>query len=119
MTTTARTPPDDQGWRLEIKKYPLLTQVGAWRTEDGQRYGGYYTQTDVKEIVAYAASRFVTVVPEISRVLSERSAAGDDHDGRLRCADCSGRTVSSDSRRGIHRYQPRIAARTSSTGENP
>ncbi|HXT15633.1 MAG TPA: beta-N-acetylhexosaminidase [Gemmatimonadaceae bacterium] len=71
---------DDQGWRIEIKKYPLLTSVGAWRDStiaghqpsdttnamfDHRRYGGYYTQNDVREIVAYAAERFVTIVPEI------------------------------------------------------
>ncbi len=57
---------DDQGWRIEIKKYPKLTQIGAWRKEpDGSTYGGYYTQKDIKEIVAYAKSRFITVVPEI------------------------------------------------------
>jgi hexosaminidase len=73
---------DDQGWRLEIKKYPKLTQEGAWRKEtvigytqndgrpDLQRYdntphGGFYTQDDVREIVRYAADRFITVVPEI------------------------------------------------------
>lgn len=71
---------DDQGWRIEIKRYPLLTQVGAWRREtqlpradgdpsplryDGQPHGGYYTQDDVREVVAYAAARHVTVVPEI------------------------------------------------------
>ncbi len=71
---------DDQGWRLEILKYPKLTSVGAWRTEtligsqqpdsakrkfDGTPHGGFYTQDDVREIVAYAAERFVTVVPEI------------------------------------------------------
>ncbi len=57
---------DDQGWRIQIKKYPKLTEVGAWRKEaDGQIYGGYYTQKDIKEIVAYAKSRFITVVPEI------------------------------------------------------
>ena len=71
---------DDQGWRLEIMKYPKLTSVGAWRTEtlvgslhmdtvvrkyDGVPHGGYYTQDDVREIVAYAAERFITVVPEI------------------------------------------------------
>jgi hexosaminidase len=72
---------EDQGWRLEILKYPRLTQVGAWRTQtiighqqggdsttwqfDGVRHGGYYTQADVREIVAYARDRFVTVVPEI------------------------------------------------------
>ena len=71
---------DDQGWRLEIKQYPKLTEIGGWRPEtlvghetnnpatmtfDGKRYGGFYTQDDVKEIVAYAAERFITVVPEI------------------------------------------------------
>ncbi len=57
---------DDQGWRIEIKRYPKLTQVGAWRKEaDGSIYGGYYTQKEIKEIVAYAKSRFVTIVPEI------------------------------------------------------
>jgi hexosaminidase len=67
---------EDQGWRIEIKKYPKLTQVGAWRNgtiighfpglaNDGLHYGGYYTQDEVKEVVAYAAKRFITVVPEI------------------------------------------------------
>ncbi|HEX5201490.1 beta-N-acetylhexosaminidase [Paractinoplanes rhizophilus] len=67
---------DDQGWRLEIKRYPLLTEVGAGRREsqvgatrdapgDGRPHGGFYTQDDVREIVAYAAERFITVVPEI------------------------------------------------------
>ena len=57
---------DDQGWRIEIKKYPKLTEVGAWRTEfDGSVYGGYYTQEQIRDVVAYAAERFVTVVPEI------------------------------------------------------
>jgi hexosaminidase len=57
---------EDQGWRIEIKKYPKLTEVGAWRKQaDGTLYGGYYTQEDIKEIVAYAQSRFITVVPEI------------------------------------------------------
>ena len=57
---------EDQGWRIEIKKYPNLTQKGAWRKlEDGTSYGGFYTQADVREIVAYAASRYIMVVPEI------------------------------------------------------
>lgn len=57
---------EDQGWRIEIKKYPELTSKGAWRKyDDGSVYGGYYTQEDIKEIVKYAESRFVTVVPEI------------------------------------------------------
>jgi hexosaminidase len=57
---------DDQGWRVEIKKYPKLTEVGAWRkTPEGKPYGGFYTQDDIREIVAYAAERFITIVPEI------------------------------------------------------
>ena len=58
---------DDQGWRLEIKKYPRLTEVGAWRTpaEGGARIGGYYTQDQVRDIVRYAAERYVSIVPEI------------------------------------------------------
>lgn len=68
---------DDQGWRLEIRAYPHLTAVGAWRREtvagnqlrpyvgDGRPYGGFYTQDEVREIVAYATARHVTVIPEI------------------------------------------------------
>ena len=57
---------EDQGWRIEIKKYPKLTEIGAWRTEaDGSKYGGFYTQADIKEVVAYAAEHFITVIPEI------------------------------------------------------
>lgn len=67
---------DDQGWRFEVHAYPRLTEVGSWRTEsqvgssrstlyDGQPHGGYYTQDDLREIVAFARSRGVTVVPEI------------------------------------------------------
>jgi hexosaminidase len=71
---------DDQGWRIEIKKYPKLTQVGAWRVDREQEqwnarrlqkedeqatYGGFYTQDDIREIVAYAETRCVTIVPEI------------------------------------------------------
>jgi hexosaminidase len=57
---------DDQGWRIEIKKYPKLSQVGSLRKEtDGSLYGGYYTQYEIKEIIDYAKSRFITVVPEI------------------------------------------------------
>jgi len=59
---------EDQGWRLEIKKYPRLTEAGAWRSEtmgNGIPYGGFYTQDEVREIVAYARERFITVVPEI------------------------------------------------------
>lgn len=57
---------EDQGWRIEIRKHPRLTSVGAWRTEaDGTRYGGFYTQAQVREIVEYARVRHVTIVPEI------------------------------------------------------
>ncbi len=69
---------DDQGWRIEIKKYPLLTSVGAWRNAtlighyseepdryDSTRYGGFYTQEEIKEVVRYADSLHITVVPEI------------------------------------------------------
>lgn len=56
---------DDQGWRIQIKRYPKLTEIGAWRTDEGRRYGGFYTQDEVKEIVAYAKKRHITVVPEI------------------------------------------------------
>jgi hexosaminidase len=63
---------DDQGWRIEIKRYPELTQIGAWRTppdagHDGEplRYGGFYTQAQIRDVVAYAAARHITVLPEI------------------------------------------------------
>ena len=69
---------EDQGWRIEIKKYPKLTEVGAWRKEtlighggekpfkyDGKPYGGYYTQDEIRDIVAYAAQRQITIIPEI------------------------------------------------------
>ena len=57
---------DDQGWRIQIKRYPKLTSVGAWRTEaDGSRYGGFYTQDQIRDVVAYARDRNVMVVPEV------------------------------------------------------
>ncbi|HUA37030.1 MAG TPA: beta-N-acetylhexosaminidase [Candidatus Sulfopaludibacter sp.] len=70
---------DDQGWRIEIKKYPKLTQIGAWRPSVGfgfdpksttaygpdGRYGGFYTPADIREVVKYAAARHITVMPEI------------------------------------------------------
>lgn len=57
---------EDQGWRIEIDKYPKLTEIGAWRTElDGSKYGGFYTKEDIGEIVAYATERHITVIPEI------------------------------------------------------
>jgi hexosaminidase len=54
---------EDQGWRLEIRKYPKLTEIGAWRGDE--RYGGIYSRADVKEIVEFAAERGIEVVPEI------------------------------------------------------
>ena len=66
---------DDQGWRVEIKKYPRLTEVGAWRNgttlghnspvNDGIRYGGFFTQEQIRDIVRYAADRYITIIPEI------------------------------------------------------
>jgi hexosaminidase len=59
---------EDQGWRIEIKKYPRLTEIGAWRREsmdDGIPHGGFYTQDDIREVVAYAKKRFITIVPEV------------------------------------------------------
>ncbi|MBL7698184.1 MAG: beta-N-acetylhexosaminidase [Chitinophagaceae bacterium] len=67
---------DDQGWRIEIKKHPKLTEVGGYRNgtiigrypgtgNDNIRYGGFYTQDEIKEVVAYAAKRYITVIPEI------------------------------------------------------
>jgi hexosaminidase len=58
---------DDQGWRLQIRRYPRLTSVGAWRTEgsDSHRYGGFYTRAQVARVVAHARERNITVVPEI------------------------------------------------------
>jgi hexosaminidase len=57
---------EDQGWRIEIRKYPLLTEIGGFRKEeDGSIYGGFYTQAQIKHIVAYAAQRHITIIPEI------------------------------------------------------
>ncbi len=56
---------DDSGWRLEIKKYPRLTEVGAWAGPNEKRLGGFYTQDDIREMVAYAKVRGVELVPEI------------------------------------------------------
>lgn len=82
---------DDQGWRIEIKKYPKLQEIAAYRKEtvighartadrkenknyDGKRYGGFYTQEEVKDVVKYAADRFITVVPEIEMPGHARAA---------------------------------------------
>jgi hexosaminidase len=78
---------DDQGWRIEIKKYPKLTEIGAWRdstvnqhyntvprTYTTERYGGFYTQEDIREVVRFAQKHFITVVPEIEMPGHSRAA---------------------------------------------
>lgn len=78
---------EDQGWRIEIKKYPKLTEIGAWRKEtlvghmddkpltfDGKQYGGFYTQNEVKQIVTYASKRHITIIPEIDMPGHSRAA---------------------------------------------
>ncbi|MBM3164386.1 MAG: beta-N-acetylhexosaminidase [Bacteroidetes bacterium] len=78
---------DDQGWRIEIKRYPKLTEIGAWRdstvenhyatsprTWNTKRYGGFYTQEQIREVVAYAADRQITIVPEIEMPGHARAA---------------------------------------------
>ena len=76
---------DDQGWRVEIKKHPDFTNIGAWRTGtyneetrkyiDG-RYGGYYTQDEIRELVAYAQMKFITIIPEIEMPGHSSAAVG-------------------------------------------
>ncbi len=85
---------EDQGWRVEIKKYPRLTEVGAWRNSkvlgwgdtkpDGIRYGGYYTHEDIKEVVEYARRRFVEIVPEVD-IPGHSQAAVASYPGILAC----------------------------------
>lgn len=78
---------DDQGWRIEIKKYPKLTEIGAWRSEtlvghyndkpwrfDGRRHGGFYTRGDIRQIVKFAQDRYVRIVPEIEMPGHARAA---------------------------------------------
>ncbi|MDC7217889.1 MAG: family 20 glycosylhydrolase [Spirochaetales bacterium] len=80
---------DGQGWRIEIKKYPKLTEIGAWRTneedlrwgtaddlpnKDGEKYGGFYTQDEIRAIVEYAQKRNVTIVPEIEMPAHSKAA---------------------------------------------
>lgn len=96
---------DDQGWRIEVKKYPRLTDVGAWRKGVGfnldpksttaygpdGRYGGYYTQAEVRDLVSYARARHITIVPEID-VPGHSSAALSAY----REFSCSGGPYSTD-----------------------
>ena len=56
---------DDQGWRIEIKKYPLLTEIGSFRGEGEERSGGFDTQDEMRDIVAYGKARGVEIVPEM------------------------------------------------------
>ena len=66
---------EDQGWRIEVDAYPELTSTGAWRTEDdGSRHGGFYTKAQIREIVAYAADRNITVIPEVELPGHSRAA---------------------------------------------
>ena len=103
---------DDQGWRVEIKKYPKLTQVGAWRSSIGfrldpkastaygadGRYGGFYTQADIREVVAYAQARHITIVPEIE--MPGHSVAALAAFPELSCA---GGGYNTDISGGVHR----------------
>lgn len=90
---------DDQGWRLEIKRYPLLTSVGAWRRgTDGKPYGGFYTQDDVRDIVRYARERYITILPEIEMPGHCQSALAAYPE-----LSCTGSLVTVSRRWGIHR----------------
>jgi hexosaminidase len=90
---------DDQGWRIEIKAFPLLTKTGAWRKEKNNAiYGGYYTQEQLKEIVEYAAKKNIEIIPEI------------DFPGHCSSAiaaypwlSCSGDLIAVPSKRGIYK----------------
>ena len=84
---------EDQGWRIEIKKYPKLTEIGSKRIDgEGTEHGGFYTQEEVKDIVKYAADRFITIVPELEipghemaaiSAYPELSCKGEQHDPRV------------------------------------
>jgi hexosaminidase len=56
---------DDQGWRIEIPQYPQLTRVGAYRESGEEMYGGFYTEAEIKEIIAHANKLYITIVPEM------------------------------------------------------
>jgi hexosaminidase len=88
---------EDQGWRIQIDKYPLLTQVGAWRTEkDGTRYGGFYTKEQIREVVDYASKRYVTIIPEIE--LPGHSTAAIAAYPQL---SCTGETIAVENEWGV------------------
>jgi hexosaminidase len=95
---------DDSGWRIEILNWPLLTQVSAWRTnimfglnsrattawdDTGTNYGGFYTQSDIREIVAYASQRHITIVPEIEMPGHSSSALAAYPQFACGCSSCS------------------------------
>lgn len=92
---------EDQGWRIEIKKYPKLTEIGSFREQtlvghlrnkpqrfDAKPHGGYYTQDEVREIVAYAASKYITIIPEIEMPGHALAALASYHE--LGCGDNPG-----------------------------
>ncbi|MBN8456276.1 MAG: family 20 glycosylhydrolase [Verrucomicrobia bacterium] len=103
---------EDQGWRIEIKKYPKLTTVGGFRdstppygnrnSDDGVRYGGFYTQDQIREIVAYAKARHITVVPEIE--LPGHAAAAITAYPELGNDDIPGYAPKVMTRWGVHPY---------------
>ena len=103
---------EDQGWRIEIKKYPKLTEVGAFRdstppygnrdSDDGKRYGGFYTQAQIKDIVAYAAARHITIVPEIE--MPGHAAAAITSYPELGNSDIPGYAPKVMTRWGVHPY---------------
>ena len=101
---------DDQGWRIEIRRYPRLTEIGAWRRPAGAagadaagrpvRYGGYYTQDEIRDIVRYAAARYITIVPEIDLPGHMQAAiAAYPELGSVVGTQCSGRGTPSFPRR--------------------
>jgi len=103
---------EDQGWRVEIKKYPKLTEVGGFRdstppygnrnSDDGKRYGGFYTQEQIKEVVAYAAARQITIVPEID--MPGHMAAAIAAYPELGNSDVPGYAPKVQTRWGVHYY---------------
>jgi hexosaminidase len=100
---------EDQGWRVEIDAFPKLTEVGAWRSEsptlkrddgqarDGVRHGGFYTKEQMREVVAFAAQRFVTVIPEIE--MPGHATAAIASYPRL---GCTGEQLAVSTRWGVH-----------------
>ena len=103
---------EDQGWRIEIKKYPKLTESGGFRdstppygnrnSDDGVRYGGFYTQEQIKEVVAYAAERHINIVPEIE--MPGHAAAAIAAYPQLGNSDISGYAPKVQTRWGVHPY---------------